>query len=90
MRVDGQAYRRTDAGHRVLEKDGAASREYRYILGLIGEATPVRAACARLHRCSESQVLAWLAELEALGLLELVESTSNDARYQAGMSAQAA
>jgi hypothetical protein len=50
LKVDEQVYRRTDAGYRVLEKGGPVSREYLYILGLIGEVTPARAACARLHR----------------------------------------
>src|SRR5688572_20846336 len=90
LKVDEQVYRRTDAGYRVLEKGGPVSREYLYILGLIGEGTPARAACARLHRCSESQVLAWLAELEQLGLLEQVRACSNDALFGDRMPAVAA
>jgi hypothetical protein len=83
-------YRRTDAGDGAWERGGAVSEEFRYILGLIGRATPVRTTCARLHRCSESQVLAWLVELENLGLLERVQASSNDALFADRLPAVAA
>jgi hypothetical protein len=65
-----RSYQRTDAGRKAWEKqDSGLPAEYRRILGLLQTQIHSDAIRAALRRYSDEQIVAWLTELESLGLV---------------------
>jgi hypothetical protein len=68
-------YRRTEAGDRAwVSRDPGLRAEHRTVLGLIGSPMHSDAVRKALRRSAEAAVSQWLAELEALKLVESSES----------------
>jgi len=65
-------YHRTTEGHRALRSRARLAHHHRKVLALVQKATPGNHITAKLRECSQTQVLSYLDELEAAGLVDSI------------------
>lgn len=64
---------RTEAGQQACEcADSRLPLDYRTVLASVQHATPFEFVEARLAHCSKAQIVRYLEDLEAIGLIESV------------------
>jgi hypothetical protein len=65
-------YHRTIEGHRALRTRARLAGPQRKVIALVRNATPLNHIAANLRECSQTQLLSYLGELEAAGLVDSI------------------
>lgn len=82
MIVAQTVYQRTDAGEQAHHFTGSAlPPAYRELLACIGGTTRLAAIAARLAHCTSDELVRYLEDLEAIGLIERVSPQWVEALY---------
>lgn len=73
MATTDSVFHKTAAGHRACRlADPRLPQDYRTILDAVQYATSFSAIEARLRHCSKAQIVCYVEDLEAIGLIESV------------------
>lgn len=72
MEDSQRIYHRTTEGDRALRTPARLADQHRRVIALVRRATPINHIAANLRQCSKTEVLSYLSELEAAGLVESI------------------
>lgn len=75
MATTQSLFHRTDSGHQACERaDSRFPQDYRTALEAVQHATHFDVVRACLGHCSQAQVVRYLEDLEAIGLIESISA----------------